>query len=376
MEQRAIVVVGAGPAGSAAARAAALAGVAPLLVERDAVPGASNACGGVCALAYRDRLGLPAEVVEQEIVRTRLCVGGQTHEFARTRPSYISFERAAFDAFLARRAAEAGAELLTNTRVAAVDASQRKLVLQDRTTGAVREVVADMLLFADGPTTLAAEAFGIGHQPGPRTRRAIYWDLEGEAAEPDMAELLVDMGQMATGYTWVFPKRGHVQVGVGAPYGTGGPPLPQRLASFVESRDDLRGRRILRRHGGVIPGHVAERFVADGAMVVGDAAGLVNPMTGGGIAFALRSGEIAGRVAAQAVRKGRTDAAALRAYPRRWRRTSHAVWLALMARWRARLDRVEPTARAAAYARALRRYFRVFHTLGSVVDALVRRSHS
>jgi digeranylgeranylglycerophospholipid reductase len=373
MERRAIVVVGAGPAGSAAAHAAARAGVPPLLVEADESPGAGNACGGLAALAIRDRLGLPADVVEREIRRTVLHVDGLAFEFAGRRPRYMSFERARFDAFLAERAVQAGAELLTATRVVAVDAAKRRVTLLDGTSRRGREVAADVLVFADGPRTLASGAFGIGYRPGADTKRAVYWDLEGDVESPDTVEVHVDTTLPTTGYVWVFPRRGRVQVGVGAPYGSGGSPLRERLARFVEARADLRGRPILRRHGGIIPGRPARELVADGAVVVGDAAGLVNPLTGGGIVMALRSGDIAGRVAAEAVRAGRTDRRGLSAYARRFRATPHYLWLRLMTRLWARLDRCPPEDRVAAYARTLRRYFAFLHRVGWVVDLLLRR---
>jgi flavin-dependent dehydrogenase len=144
--------------------------------------------------------------------------------------------------------------------------------------------------------------------------------------------------------------------------------LAKRLSEFIEQRDDLRGRAIRRRGGGLVPSDMARDFVADGAMVVGDAAGLVNPMTGGGIAFALASGEIAGRVAAEAVKEGRTDHSRLEEYARRFRRTPHYWWFILMAWLRRRLDRKDPSVQPQAYARMLRRYLAFFHHLHSLVD--------
>ncbi len=373
MEERAIVIIGAGPAGAAAAHAAARAGIAPLLIERDATPGARSACGGVAASVFCDRLELTDAVIEREVRRTILRIDGRAFEFARSRPTYISFQRAAFDAFLADRAVEAGAELLTTTRVAAVDPAGRRLTLRDVATGREREVAAQVVIFADGPRTLAADALGIGHRPGPRTRRGMYWDLEGAIADGETIEMNVDTSARGTGYVWVFPKRDHVQIGTGGPFGVDPTSLRDRLAAFVEGRADLRDLPVRRRHAGLVPAQHARRFAADGAMVVGDAAGLVNPITGGGIALALRSGEIAGRVAAEAVRAGQTDRRGLRAYPRRFRRTPHYRWLTLMARWRRRIDRRNPSEQAAIYARTLKRYFTVFHRLGFLVDLLLNR---
>ncbi len=353
IERREVVIIGAGPAGSAAAREAALAGLRPLLVEKDSTPGATNACGGFAAEVYRRKLALPDEVAERQIRHTRLWIDGRLREYGGRRAHYISFRRAPFDSFLAQRAVDAGAELMTSTRASVLDAE--------------REVEAGVVLFADGPSTLAADALGIGHVPGPRTRHAIFVELEGDWGDGSTCELVLNT-RYTKSYFWLFPKRGCVWAGVGGSLTGGGPPLRPRLEEFIEGREDLRGRRILRQGGGLVPSDVARDFVADGAMVLGDAAGLVNPMTGGGIAFALASGEIAGRVAAKAIRAGCLSAGRLREYPRRFKRTPHYWWLNLMAYFRRRLEAMPPSEQPEAYARALQRYLAFFHHMHRLVD--------
>ncbi len=367
VERREIVVIGAGPGGSSAARAAALAGVRPLLVEKDPTPGATNACGGFAGYAFRRRLRLPDEVVERVLTRTVLVLDGERHVYGGRQPHYISFRRSQFDSYLAQRAVDAGAELATSTRATVLDAAARRLGLKDGRTGAGREVEADVLVFADGPTTLAADAFGIGHRPGPRTRTAICFELDGAWGDGATCEIVLSTAYTKS-YFWLFPKRDCVWVGVGGSL-TGGPsPLNSRLEAFIAGRDDLRERTIRRRIAGLVPADVARDLVADGAMVVGDAGGLVNPMTGGGIAFAIVSGEIAGRVAAQAVLARRTDRAFLARYPRRFRHTLHHLWLAAMRWWRRSLERMPPDEQPRAYARMLRQYLSFFHSAHVLAD--------
>jgi len=372
MERREVAVIGAGPGGSAAARAAALAGVAPLLVERDPTPGATSACGGFAGHALRRKLDLPDDVVEREITRTVLTIDGQPFVYGGRKPHYVSFRRSRFDTYLAQRAVKAGAELATSTRATVLDASARRLGLKDLRTGAEREVEADIVIFADGPATLAASAFGIGHKPGPRTRNAIFCELEGAYGDGQTADIVLNTAYTKS-YFWLFPKRDCVWVGVGGSLTGGGPPLNERLSAFIEGHDALRGRAVRHQGAGLVPCDVAAEFVCDGAMVVGDAAGLVNPMTGGGIAFALVSGEIAGRVAAEAVRARRADGAFLRRYPRRFRRTPHHLWLTAMAWWRRRLDRLPPAEQPLAYARMLRRYLSFFHHAHVLADLVLGR---
>jgi len=367
VERREIVIIGAGPGGSSAARAAALAGVRPLLVERDDAPGATNACGGFAGYAFRRKLELPDEVVERVLTRTVLAVDGTRHVYGGRRPHYISFRRLHFDTYLAQRAVAAGAELATSTRAAVLDPAARRLRLKDLRTGAEREVEADVLIFADGPTTLAADAYGIGHRPGPRTRSAIFVELEGAWGDGETSEIVLNTAYTKS-YFWLFPKRDCVWVGVGGTL-TGGPsPLHARLAEFIEQRDDLRGRPVRHRGAGLVPADVSRELAAGGAMVVGDAGGLVNPLTGGGIAFALVSGAIAGRVAAEAVQAGRTDRAFLRRYPRQFHRTPHHLWLTAMGWWRRRLERRPPAEQPKAYGRMLRQYLSFFHHAHVLAD--------
>jgi geranylgeranyl reductase family protein len=370
VERREIIIIGAGPGGSSAARAGALAGVCPLLVERDDCPGAKNACGGFAGYAFRRRLELPDEVVDCVLSRTLLSIDGQQHVYGGRRPHYISFIRPRFDSHLARRAVDSGAELLTSTRVKVLDAAARRLGMRDLRTGAEREVEADVLIFADGPRTLATDAFGIGHRPGPRTRTSVFFDLDGAWGDGTTSEIVLSTAYTRS-YFWLFPKRDGVRVGVGGSLKGGPSPLHSRLTDFIEQRDDLRGRAIRGKGAGLVPFDVSRELVADGAMVVGDAGGLVNPMTGGGIAFAIVSGEIAGRVAAEAVLARRTDRAFLGRYPRQFHRTPHHLWLEAMGWWRRRLERRPPDEQPQAYARMLRQYLSFFHRARVLADRVL-----
>lgn len=372
IEQREIVVVGAGPAGSSAAREAALAGLRPLLVEKDDSPGAHNVCGGVAAYGYRRKLELTDDVVEREIWRTVVRVDGANFEFNSGRPTQISFRRAVFDSFLAEQAVQAGAELLTSTRVVGVDPSSRRIELKNLVTGREHEMGAQIIVFADGPATLAADALGIGHRPGPNTIRAVIMELEGKYEDGETMEFVVDTSARNTGYFWIFPKRGFVQVGVGGILHDNSKPFGEQLVQFINRRSNLRERKLLHKVAGLVPCERSRHLVADGAMVAGDAAGLASPLTGGGIGIALISGEIAGRVAASAVKSGSGDRRALLPYAKRLQRTSQYLWLAATTHWYRRLDRVEPAARSSAYAEMLRRYLGFYHHMRSFVDIILR----
>jgi len=196
-------------------------------------------------------------------------------------------------------------------------------------------------------------------------------ELEGACEDTETIEIIVDPMAEATGYFWLFPKRERVHVGFGGVRHNKSTSMLEHVMRFINERPDLRGRRILKKQGGLVPVRPARRIVADGAMVVGDAAGLVNPITGGGIAFALHSGDIAGRVAAAAIQRGRVDVDALMSYRRRLRATPHSLWLKAMVAWSKRLERIAPARRPAAYGRMLRHYFGLFHVLRPMAELLL-----
>jgi len=255
--------------------------------------------------------------------------------------------------------------------VTRIEPAARRLHLRHLAAAREREVTARVIVFADGPRTLARKAFGIGHRPDGRAGRALYWELEGPFADNAIARLWLDGSLSAPGYFWVFPKGDRTQVGLALRPSVSGARMKRWLADFVERQGDLRGRRVLGRGAGVLPGTLAGRWVADGALVAGDAAGLVNPITGGGIPMAVVSGMIAGTVAAEAVRSNRTDRRALAAYPRRLKRTAHYRWLCathvcwwwIARRARARWNET--------YTRAVQRYAPFCYALGRWWDVFL-----
>ncbi|MCX6349642.1 MAG: FAD-dependent oxidoreductase, partial [Candidatus Aureabacteria bacterium] len=103
VQDREIIIIGAGPAGSTAAYDLARAGRRPLLLEKDRIPGEKNACAGGIAYLMKDHLSLPEEVVDKEIHVTRLSCRGKTKDYRTTRPQYISVQRRVFDKYLAFR---------------------------------------------------------------------------------------------------------------------------------------------------------------------------------------------------------------------------------------------------------------------------------
>lgn len=331
-----VIVVGAGPAGASAARAAARSGVSVLMVDARTSPGTPVQCAeyvpaSVWRFAHLDT-PLASGAVVQKIDGMRTFVnGGLAAELAA--PGYI-LDRTVFDRSLAEKACEEGAEIRTGSR--AVERTGEGILLQD-TAGAsqrICEVKGRIIIGADGPRSTVGRwmksenhSFMIGLQyrlplVSPQSSTDVYF-------KPDYTG----------GYAWVFPRGEYANVGVGVGRGCG-QELPGLLAEFVEW---LGGRRILadlrpvQKTGGLIPtGGPLPVTWRENMLLAGDAAGHTHAVSGGGIMNAMAAGEMAGEAAALAIY--RHDLFELTRYEGEWQ-SLLGRHLARAARQRSEMDR-------------------------------------
>jgi len=284
-----VLVVGAGPAGSACAIRLGRAGARVLLVDRARFP-RDKPCGG--GLTGRALSHAPCDVspVVEHVVDRMVLRLGYRRTFARgtDRPLILMTQRRRLDAFLAEQATVAGVEFRDRTRVEAIEARP------DGVTAIVdgSPVSATYLVGADGANGVVAKAVGIGDQivRGVALEGNVAWTTLDPG--PFTRTAWVELGVVPGGYGWVFPKGDHANVGVGG-WREEGPRLRDHLARLagahgLEPTDltDVRGHRLpMRRLGtSAASGHI---------LLVGDAAGLVDPLSGDGIYEAFVSAELA-----------------------------------------------------------------------------------
>lgn len=321
-----VVVVGAGPAGSTAARVAAQRGLSVLLLEKRQEIGSPVRCAEgiahdpLAAFVEPDPRWIAAVVTRERIITVQ---EGQEREslFAEGGLGYV-LERRLFDRALAEKAVEAGARILVKT--AAVG-----LIRED---GVVRGVVAEwggerlqiearIVIGADGVESRVARWAGLPLLlRGRETLVCAQYLLTGIEVEPDCCTYVLGDEVAPGGYAWVFPKgEGRANVGLGVRGDLAERPALEYLTRFVEARPSLaQGSPVTLIAGNVPIGLPPRRIVTDGCMIVGDAAHQAEPITGGGIANAMLAGQYAAEVAAQAIGAGDASAQALEAYPRRW----------------------------------------------------------
>jgi geranylgeranyl reductase family protein len=276
------IVVGAGPAGSAAAHRLASAGASVLLLDRARFPRDKPCGGGLTGRAVR-LLPEPVDsVVEDRATRVRLRAryrGG--FERRSEEPLVLMTQRSRLDAFLAERAAAAGADFRDGVRAEHVEGTTVGLAGGGKAT-------AQILLGADGANGVVSRSLGLA------TAITHGVALEGNALfDPSYrSTLLLEFGVVPGGYGWLFPKAEHLNVGVGG-WQREGPRLRDHLARLCEVYGlrpaDLTGLR-----GHRLPMRRPEAVLARGrAAVIGDAAGLVDPFSGDGIYEALLSAKLA-----------------------------------------------------------------------------------
>ena len=306
-----VVVVGAGPAGSAAARAAAEGGARTLLVDHRRELGQPVQCGEFVPSAaelvdlFGDRelvraaYEIPAATVLHETHRLD-CISPFGHRYGFALEG-ATVSRRAFDKALALRAEGAGAELRYPLGVTGVrDGSVR---LADGSS-----VDADVIVGADGPTSTVAAS--VGFRPARTMFRMITASADGPLGE---AIELYFGREAPRGYAWAFPRASDLNVGLGVPELPDGASLPRLLDRFL-SRTGL-GEARERTAWWVPIGPPPASLVVGRALFAGDAANLVMATNGGGIPTAILSGHLAGVAAARSARHG----APLGDYDRAWR---------------------------------------------------------
>jgi digeranylgeranylglycerophospholipid reductase len=316
-------VVGAGPAGSTAANQIAKRGYSVFLIEKDAFPGENSVCAGGIDGVFVQNFNLTEDIIEKNISKSLFHFPRQTYCL---NAQQVSVQRNVFDRFLAQEATKEGAQL--HGSCLATDVAWRRdgivLGLKSRATGEAYEVKAKLAIFADGPNTLAFKKLGLGFgSRNPRAFSAIY-EIEWEDNPLECFEHFFDRNVSPWGYGWIFPKRDVLNVGVMCLMSMMRGNIKRHLDFLVNKHPvaskKLAKRRILRFAADTIPLQHANKIYGDRVLVVGDAAGMVDPISGAGIGYAIKAGTLAGKVAVRALGENTFNEAFLSQFEREWKR--------------------------------------------------------
>lgn len=330
-----IIVVGAGPAGSIAAREAAKKGASVLLLDRRKELGAPVRCGEGLGKKHVERMGikLASQAVSAVINGARVVAPNLKDDIIIRTPETKGYvlDRKVFDKDLAKDAGRAGADIVVKCDVYdLVKAGNRICGVKYKYDGKQGEVRAKVVIAADGAESVIARLAGM--KDATSTLYDTDYGFEYEMINvklqdngqdySDLIEIFFGREWAPRGYTWIFPKgpdSANVGVGIG---GMEAPNAIHYLHKWMLA-DGVRHRFEkavpVASKGGAIPvGAPLKEFVKDGFMVVGTAAHQVDPIHGGGIGLAMNAGRIAGTVAAECARDNKVDAASLDRYKKQW----------------------------------------------------------
>jgi geranylgeranyl reductase family protein len=292
-----VAVIGAGPGGLAAAHAAASAGARTIVLERAEHPRYKTCGGGLIGTSLAAAGARIAVPVRDKVAAVTFTANGRRAFTRRSagHPVLTMVRRDDFDFAWYAAAVAAGAEVRQNAQVRSLD--------QDADTATVtladgEVITARYVIGADGSAAISSRHVGVTFD-----QQDLGLEVEVQAAEADRAtyrgRVLLDWGPVPGSYGWVFPKDDELTVGVIMEKGRGAE-TKQYLTDFLD-RLGLADRKVLRDSGHLTRCRRADAPLRKGrVVVVGDAAGLLEPWTREGISYALRSGTWAGEVAAHA----------------------------------------------------------------------------
>ncbi len=317
-----VVVVGAGPVGATAARYAALNGASVLLIEEHASVGSPVGCTGLLSTRAISECDVKptSDVVLNSVRGAHVyspngnCLpidGGKTKAYV--------VSRKMFDRKLVAMAVDAGVDVSIRTRAIGLNRTNRLQELSVLQNGVPKIITANVIIGADGVRSNIAQMAGLGQVQ--KVLSGIQIEVPYSSNDTDFVELF--MGSQAPGFFgWTVPVSDKIsRIGLAVPTGNESHAV-QYLNRLLNSNQEIStrcGGGALDIVYGGIPLGPLDKNVADGVLIVGDAAGQVKPTSGGGVYTGAACAKIAGEVAALAAIEEDASVNRLKEYDKRWR---------------------------------------------------------
>lgn len=321
-----VVVVGGGPAGSSAAHMAAKNGCTVALIEKEKEIAQTVRTSGVTWISDIKKFGIPEECYNP-IKKFSFCSPKNSVKISGEIAKAAVLDVRKTYRFLANRAKTSGSELFTSTNVTEVlkDTSGKCVGVIAKSDGKQIQFNSKVVIDASGFVSVIAKELGYVTQ-WKKFGAGAEFEVKTEKLEHDNWWLMVGQEYSPAGYAWIFPTSkdtARIGVGIGKPDSDVDPTV--RLNELLEKKlgpiKDLGNIEKIEFHYGLIPNDgVSRKTVYDNLILVGDSAGQANPLVLEGIRYAIRFGEVAGQVAADAIKNGDTTEASLNPYEKEWKR--------------------------------------------------------
>ena len=306
-----LVVVGGGPGGCMAALHAAEQGISVCLLEKTRDIGYPVRCGEAIGEEAVKQFFNPKDTwIASTIKKCRLVSPNGTSVDIPFRKEYgYILNRRIFDYDISLMASNAGAEIYTKSYVSLIEKQSNGFSISLEYLGEPRKIDAKIVIGADGLESRVGRWAGIRTQIKMKDMEScVQYSVGNIDVEEDRMDMYVGKNYAPGGYLWIFPKgKGFANIGIGI---SGKYSKNRSAKSYIDEfmdRNFPNAAIHTTMCGGVPCAKPLESPIKDGLMLVGDAAHFVNPVTGGGIASAMKSGMFAGKVASESILKKDTS---------------------------------------------------------------------
>ena len=319
-----ILVIGAGPAGSSAAKHAALNGAKVLMIDKKSEIGSPKRCAEGVSKEGLKALGIEPHCrwIAKELTGVKFISPNGTsvwlnEERVKLPEAGYILERKIFDKHMAMNAARAGVEIMVKTIATGLKRSEKGLIVTAECMDQSFEINAKIVIAADGPESRVGRWAGLKTTLKPKNMESCaQFEMAGVEME-DSNSIEFYFGSVAPGgYAWIFPKGDDIaNVGLGIITTQTDKTAYQHLQEFVSNCPSTQNAQPVEFNiGGDPVGGMLKKLVTDNLVLVGDSASQVSPLTGGGIISAMKAGVFAGEVTAAAIKEGNYSQKRLKEY--------------------------------------------------------------
>jgi len=325
-----LVIVGGGPAGSSVAYEASKNGIKVALLEKEETIAQSVRTSGVTWIQNIKEFGIPDDCYNP-IKNYSFCSPNNEVTIRDTIPQAAVLDVRKTYRWLAEQAKNEGADIFLKTNINNVIKNKDGDIIGVSGTSKEGEIIfhSKVIVDASGFSSIVSKAMGFVTQ-WERFGAGAEYEVKAENVDQETWWLMVGQKYSPAGYAWIFPVGKdivRIGVGVGKPESQVDP--TERLKELMDSKigpiSKLGKITPIEFHYGLIPNDgLSRKTVYNNLILVGDSAGQANPLVLEGIRYAIKFGRVAGKIASNAIKSGKTDEMALYPYEENWKKDIQA----------------------------------------------------